>query len=180
MKRFGISLISLLFASSPVWAMTGDETFLHAQSAYQSRNDTQLAADANQLHAQNHVLAAYADYWLILLKLSTSDKATVQAFLTQNADYPFADKVRAEWLKALAKRQEWSDFFEELPRYKRDDLAVTCYAIEGRAKGGDVIALAEGRVLWMSSAEQPSNCNNVFDLMQQSKLLTQDDIWARF
>ena len=122
MKRFGISLISLLFASSPVWAMTGDETFLHAQSAYQSRNDTQLAADANQLHAQNHVLAAYADYWLILLKLSTSDKATVQAFLTQNADYPFADKVRAEWLKALAKRQEWSDFFEELPRYKRDDL----------------------------------------------------------
>ena len=180
MKRFGISLIGFLVASSSAWALTSDETFLHAQSAYQSRNDTQLAADANQLHAQNHVLAVYADYWLMLLKLSTSDKATVQAFLTQNADYPFADKVRAEWLKALARRQEWSDFFEEFPRYKRDDLAVTCYAIEGRAKSGDVIALAEGRALWMSSAEQPSNCNNVFDLMQQSKLLTQDDIWARF
>lgn len=180
MKRFGISLISFLLASSPVWAMTGDETFLHAQSAYQSRNDTQLAADASQLHAQNHVLAAYADYWLMLLKLSTSDKATVQAFLAQNADYPFADKVRAEWLKALAKRQEWPDFFEEFPRYKREDVAVTCYAIEGRAKGGDVIALAEGRALWMTSIEQPNNCNNVFDLMQQSKLLTQDDVWARF
>jgi soluble lytic murein transglycosylase len=180
MKRFGISLIIFLLASSSVWAVTGDETFLHAQSAYQSRNDTQLAADANQLHAQNHVLAAYADYWLMLLKLSTSDKATVQAFLAQNADYPFTDKVRAEWLKVLAKRQDWPDFFEEFPRYKRDDVAVTCFAIEGRAKGGDVIALAEGRTLWMTSTEQPSNCNNVFDLMQQSKLLTQDDIWARF
>ena len=180
MKRFGISLLSFLFASSSASALTGDDTFLHAQAAYQSRNDTQLAADANLLHSQNHPLANYADYWLMLLKLTTSDKATTQAFLASNVDYPFVDKVRAEWLKILAKRQDWPAFFEELPRYKREDTAITCYAIEGRAKTGDVIALAEGRALWMTSVEQPPNCANVFDLMQQSKLLTQDDIWARF
>ena len=180
MKRFGFSLLIQLLASSPLWAMNADETFLHAQAAYQSRNDSQLASDANQLHAQNHVLAAYADYWLMLLKLTSADKATVQSFLSQNSDYSFADKVRAEWLKILGKRQDWPAFFEELPNYKRDDLAVTCYAIEGRAKTGDVIALAEAKALWMSSNDQPSNCNNVFDLMQQSKILTQDDIWARF
>lgn len=180
MKRFSTSLLALFFLTSPAWAMGGDESFSRAQAAYQSRNDRQLAEFANQLHAQNHVLAAYADYWLILLKLSSSDTPTVQTFLTQNADYPFADNVRGEWLKVLAKRQDWNAFFEELPRYKREDVAITCYAIEGRAKTGGLIALAEGRPLWMTGAEQPSNCANVFDLMQQSKLLTEDDIWRRF
>jgi len=57
---------------------------------------------------------------------------------------------------------------------------VNCYALEGRARKGDVLALTEGKVLWMTSAEQPMNCEALFDLMQASKVLTQDDVWARF
>jgi soluble lytic murein transglycosylase len=62
----------------------------------------------------------------------------------------------------------------------REDIAVNCYTLEGRAKKGDVIALTEGKALWMSSAEQPSSCESLFDLMQASNVLTQDDVWARF
>jgi soluble lytic murein transglycosylase len=139
-----------------------------------------LAEDASQLHAQNYILAPYADYWLMLITLSTSDKAVVREFLSQYADYPFADRVRGEWLKSLGKRQDWDTFFDELASFKREDLAVTCYVLEGRAKKGDVIALTEGKALWMSTVEQPANCENLYDLMQTSKVLTQDDIWARF
>lgn len=180
MKHWTILLSAFLFVSSPALGMNADQTFAHAQNAYQSKNVKALADDASQLHAQNYILAPYVDYWLMLITLSTSDKTAVRDFLSQYADYPFADRVRGEWLKSLGKRQDWDVFFDELASFKREDLAVSCYVLEGRAKKGDVIALTEGKVLWMSANEQPANCEGLFDLMQSSKVLTQDDIWSRF
>jgi len=180
MKHWTILLSAFLFVSSPAWGMSADQTFAHAQNAYQSKNVKALADDASQLHAQNYILAPYVDYWLMLITLSTSDKTAVRDFLSQYADYPFADRVRGEWLKSLGKRQDWDVFFDELASFKREDLAVSCYVLEGRAKKGDVIALTEGKALWMSANEQPANCEGLFDLMQSSKVLTQDDIWSRF
>jgi len=180
MKHWTILLSAFLFVSSPALGMNADQTFAHAQNAYQSKNVKALADDASQLHAQNYILAPYVDYWLMLITLSTSDKSVVRDFLSQYADYPFADRVRGEWLKSLGKRQDWDVFFDELASFKREDLAVSCYVLEGRAKKGDVIALTEGKVLWMSANEQPANCEGLFDLMQSSKVLTQDDIWSRF
>ena len=180
MKHWTILFSAFLFVSSPAWGMSADQTFAHAQNAYQSKNAKVLADDASQLHAQNYILAPYADYWLMLITLSTSDKIVVRDFLSQYADYPFADRVRGEWLKSLGKRQDWDTFFDELASFKREDLAVSCYVLEGRAKKGDVIALTEGKSLWMSANEQPANCEGLFDLMQTSKVLTQDDIWSRF
>ncbi len=180
MKHWTLILSLVLFGVSPAWGLSADQTFAHAQNAYQSKNVKVLAEDASQLHGQNYILAPYADYWLMLITLSTSDKAVVREFLSQYADYPFADRVRGEWLKSLGKRQDWDTFFDELASFKREDLAVSCYVLEGRAKKGDVIALTEGKALWMSNVEQPANCENLYDLMQTSKVLTQDDIWARF
>ena len=180
MKHRTILLSAFLFVSSPALGMNADQTFAHAQNAYQSKNVKALADDASQLHAQNYILAPYVDYWLMLITLSTSDKTAVRDFLSQYADYPFADRVRGEWLKSLGKRQDWDVFFDELASFKREDLAVSCYVLEGRAKKGDVIALTEGKALWMSANEQPANCEGLFDLMQSSKVLTQDDIWSRF
>ncbi len=180
MKRWAILITFTLIAASPAWGMTGEQILAHAQNAYQSKNIKELAEDSSQLHSQNYILAPYADYWLMLITLSTSDKTSVRNFLSKYADYPFADRVRGEWLKSLAKRQEWDSFFEELPNFKREDLAVSCYVLEGRVKKGDDLALTEGKAFWMTTTEQPANCENLFDLMQTAKVLTQDDIWARF
>ena len=180
MKHWTILLSVCLFGANPAWAMSADETFTHAQTAYQTKNVKALADDASQLRAQNYLLAPYADYWLMLITLATADKTVVRDFLSQYADYPFADRVRGEWLKSLGKAQDWATFFDELPNFKREDTAVSCYALEGRAKNGDLIALTEGKALWMTTVEQPSNCENLFDLMQTAKVLTQDDVWARF
>ncbi|MEY3651769.1 MAG: hypothetical protein RLZZ351_1134 [Pseudomonadota bacterium] len=134
------------------------------------------------LHSQNYVLLPYVDYWVMLLKLSNADKTQIQNYLAEYNDTFFSERIRAEWLKALAKRQDWSTFFEELPQYKREDLAIACYALEGRAKKGDAIAIAltEGKVYWMVATNHPVNCEALFDLMQKSNVLTEDDIWMRF
>lgn len=163
----------------------GDEDFVAARRAYDKKDITALSANVQQLQGEHYVLAPYADYWLMLLQLDQADNATVAAFLEKYNDYLFADRLRGEWLKALAKRQDWTTFFVELPNFKRDDVAVNCYAADGRWQFNDNLTkdlanLEQAKSLWMVATEQPSNCNQLFDDMQQAGVLTDADIWARF
>ena len=175
-----LAWIFLAFSlSSPVLASSTDETFADARLAYKNRDEQTLAADFQQLQAQGYVLAPYADYWLILLRLNQASNDTVRDFLTRYAELPFADRVRGEWLKDLGKRQDWETFFSEQPNFQRDDVAVTCYSLNGRAQQGDADALSLGKPLWLVADEQPANCNLLFDNMQKAKVLTEEDIWAR-
>ena len=179
--RLAWMLVGIFLAlSTPARADTAQDIFVNARDAYKAHNELALALDAQQLQAQNYVLAPYADYWLILLRLTQADNAAMQTFLNRYADLPFADRVRTEWLKQLGKRQDWQTFFDELPRLQKEDTAVTCYALEGRSQQGDNLGLEEGKELWLSTADQPDNCNAVFDRMLKTEVLKADDIWARF
>lgn len=171
--------LGLALFSSPVLALSTDEVFADARDAYKNRDEQALASDFQQLQGQGYVLAPYADYWLMLLRLSQADNDSVRDFLNRYAELPFADRLRGEWLKALGKRQDWETFFSEQPNFQRDDAAVTCYSLDGRAQQGDADALTLGKPLWLVADEQPPNCNLLFDHMQKAKVLTDDDIWAR-
>ncbi|HYG14061.1 MAG TPA: lytic transglycosylase, partial [Methylophilaceae bacterium] len=171
--------LTLLF-SGRAWALENEELFARAQKAYNSRDDTALAGYARQMHDRDYIVAPYADYWLMLLHLSDADNASVRAFLDRYPDLPFSDRVRGEWLKQLAKRGDWATFFEEYPRFHRDDVAVACYALAQRAAQGDLIALTEGKPLWMTAKDQPDNCTALFERMIAADVLNADDIWERF
>lgn len=179
MRLFVFFSSVLLWFSSSAFALSNEELFNDARDAYKQRDEMSLSADLQQMQANNYSLAPYADYWLMLLRLNQSDSLTVKAFLEQYSNLPFADRVRGEWLKGLAKRQEWTTFYQELPAFKRDDLAVRCYALEGRAIQGENVA-DEGRALWMTTADLPVNCNGLFDRMQKTGALSSQDIWLRF
>ena len=171
--------LTLLF-SGRAWALENEELFARAQKAYDSRDDTALAGYARQMHERDYIVAPYADYWLMLLHLSDADNASVRAFLDRYADLPFTDRVRGEWLKQLAKRDDWPTFFEEYPRFHRDDTTVACYALAQRAAQGDLIALTEGKPLWMTAKDQPDNCTALFERMIATNVLSADDVWQRF
>jgi len=160
-------------------AINTDALFAGAKSAYQSRDDQALAQYVQQLQAQEYVLTPYAEYWLMLLRLNQADTPTVRDFLSRYEQVPFADRLRGEWLKSLAKRQDWATYLEELPKFQRDDVGVSCYTVEAHASQ-DKSALAEGKALWLSPVEQPVNCSNLYDRMQAAGLLTESEIWARF
>ncbi|MCB5188576.1 lytic transglycosylase domain-containing protein [Methylobacillus caricis] len=177
---FGRMIVAAaLFCSCTLWAASPDDLFVSARNAYNSRNVTVLAEAAQKLQAQHHVLAPYADYWLMLLNLSQADNQTVRSFLDRYADLPFADRVRGEWLKALARRQDWQTFFDEYPKFKRDDATVSCYAIDAGIQQGLEAAVLDGKTLWMTGSELPANCEAVFDRLQKGGVLREEDIWAR-
>ncbi len=176
--KYAVLLLATLANTS--FAASGDEEFLLARAAYNQKNAIALSEYAQQLQHQHYILAPYAEYWLMLLSLNEADNQTVVDFMNTYSEYPFADKLRGEYLKKLGKAQDWSGFSAELPNYSQEDAAIACYAAEANAVLGDTITLEAAKPLWMQAKEQPSNCNNLYDRMQAAKILSEEDIWARF
>lgn len=155
------------------------ETFIAARSAYNAQNEAALLDYSSRLNAENYPLAPYVDYWRMLLRLDKADAGEVKTFLARHAELPFADRVRAEWLKKLGKRQEWGTFFEEFPALVAEDSALACVALNGRFLQGDGKALQQGRALWFSVKEPPASCDALFESMNKSGVLSVDDVWER-
>lgn len=158
-----------------------DEALLPAaQQAYAKQDLPALQGYAQKMKSRGDILAPYADYWAMLLQLSSARDADVTAFLERYADYPFADRVRGEWLKQLGKRQDWPTYFSELKRFRRSDTAVDCYTLQGQMQQGEAPDADRLRALWLVSADQPGNCSALFDAMFQSGVLKEEDAWRRF
>jgi soluble lytic murein transglycosylase len=179
MQRACLIIGFALAASGPAWADSSQEVLVAARDAYKARDEAALVESHARLQAENYPLAPYVEYWRMLLRLEQADATEVRSFLTRYADFPFSERIRTEWLKKLAKRQEWPLFFEEQASLNVEDTAVSCQALVGRAVQGDDSAMAQGKPLWLTSSDQPSDCDALFDRMAKSGVLTTDDIWAR-
>jgi soluble lytic murein transglycosylase len=179
-KRFLILTSTTCLLTANTFAASGDAEFLQARAAYDRKNAIALSEYVQQLQSQRYILAPYADYWLMLLNLEDADNQTVINFLNTYNEYPFADRLRGEYLKKLAKNQDWESFSNEIVNYQLEDPAVACYAAESSAINGDVSSLAGAKSLWMQPKEQPANCMSLYDRMQAVGALTEDDIWERF
>jgi len=179
--KFSWMLLALfLLLGSKAHAQSVGSLLTAAQTAYNKQDLPRLQVYAQQMKAQGDILAPYADYWIMLLQLSTASNQDVQNFLQRYEEFPFADRVRGEWLKKLGKNKEWQTYFAELPNFKRDDAAVSCYTMQGQANMGFGIDADRLRNFWLVSTDLPSNCTLLFDEMFQSGKLTEEDAWGRF
>ncbi|MDZ4210971.1 MAG: lytic transglycosylase, partial [Methylotenera sp.] len=89
LTRLLLALVAITL-SNQVFALSDQALFQHAREAYTAKNEIALAEDVAQLNTQQYLLAPYADYWLMLLKLEQARDEEVQNFLAQYVDMPFA------------------------------------------------------------------------------------------
>ena len=180
-KILMIWLAACALLPASVHALSDQALFQHARESYAAKNEIALAQDLEDLNKQEYILAPYADYWLMLLRLDKADAAEVESFLSRNGDLPFAERLRGEWLKKLGKQQDWQLFFEHYPHYKRDDVAVQCYAMFGKfqAEGAGEALIEQTKKLWMTTVDLPSTCTPLFDAMLKQGVMSADDQWAR-
>ncbi len=179
LKNFLMALAAAWILAPGAHAAIGDSEFLQARAAYDRKNAIALSEHVQALQNQNYLLAPYADYWLMLLNLEDADNQTVTDFINDYSDYPFADRLRGEYLKKLAKNKDWESFSGEISSYQLEDNAVACYAAESSAVLGDESVLEGVKTLWMQPKEQASNCASLYDRMQANGVLTEEDIFTR-
>lgn len=125
-----------------------------------------------------HVLEPYVQYWQLRIRFEARDPEEIRRFMALNRDTPLSDYLRRDWLKVLGKKGEWELFNAELPPLVNDDMEVTCYALQARARL-DRQALREARPLWFVARSLPDSCDPLFDALLESQQLSTEDVWTR-
>ena len=169
-------LIYLSLAALSVNSAALDDDFLAAREAYQAGNAARLETHAQLL--QGHLLEPYVAYWQLSLTLGEAAPEEVRAFLTANRGGPLAWQLRGDWLKALARREQWDLFDAELPLHAGADDEIACYALQSRLRASPDEALREAR-LRLVARELPDNCSPALSALAATGALTSDDLWLR-
>src|SRR3990172_10854500 len=81
--------------------LSADEAVLKAYDAFRAGDPVKLQKFSGQLGG--HVLAPYLEYWRLKLGLEDAAEAHLRAFLGREAGSYLAERLRADWLKALGK-----------------------------------------------------------------------------
>ena len=165
--------------AAPKGASGVDEALLRAADAFRSGDLIKLQRAAAQVPA-GHVLAPYLEYWR--LKLRVDDPAMegeVRAFLDAQRGSYLADRLRADWLKELGKREDWPAFEQALPPLVQDDVEIRCDAWLARLARADDGALDEARAVWSEPREIPDACHTLADRLIDAGRFSVEDVWKR-
>jgi soluble lytic murein transglycosylase len=180
MSRFLVFWLAVLFTTVSL-ANLGDINVLKAREAYDQENAAALNEYTNKLKSQNHILAPYAQYWLMMLNLEDTDNSVILSFLAEHEDYAFAQSLRGALLKKLGNQKKWPLFERELSLYQpTNNTAVECLAAEAAHVRDSGASLMAAKHLWLTVKNQPRECNELFDMMEIAGIIDEGDIWQRF
>ncbi len=163
----------------PMPAMAADSDWLMARDAFRRGDDAGLQA-ASQAMAGSP-LAVYGEYWMLWRRLKDAPADDVRAFLKrEKGSYP-AEKLRAEWLRQLAKRGDWALFRQEYPGLiDSSDTELLCLRLQAELNNNDVSGLSAAKnTLWMTAKDQVAACTPVLEAMQARGVVTEEDRWLR-
>lgn len=168
---------ALACAAPALHAGPQEDAFLEAREAFRVGDARKLESSAKRL--RGHVLEPYVEYYQLRLRLEDATPAEVRGFLARHKDTLLADRLRAEWLKALARAQDWDLFQAELPAALGEDFDLTCYALQAKARTNPAEALQEARPLWFVGRELPESCTPLFKALAAGGHLSSEDVWSR-
>ncbi len=170
-------------------AAAGLCTGARAQSLEPQRAQVRAALEAAEAGrfdaAQAAALAGHPLYgWIEFATLrrtpDTIGTAQAQAFLKRYEGQPVADSLRAVWLPALARRQDWPGF---LAAWKpTDSIALQCAHLTARQATGriDDAWTRQAQELWRKGAKSlPDGCDVVFNLLASQGGLPPALRWER-
>lgn len=169
---------SLLLASSIAYAATPDEAFQAARKAYKDGDVATLEANLPLL--REHELLPYVEYWRLSMDIEQAWPNQIQAFLSEVDGMLVAERMRAKWLRELARREQWTDFLAMSKELSTWDAELTCYSLQARIALGEAGALEEARDLWFTGRPQPESCLPLFESLFEQNVLGTDAVWARF
>lgn len=180
MRRWIVACL-LIGASwgAPAVAAPGDEEVRQAQAAFAARKPAELARVAARV-PREHVLAPYAEFWQLLLALPQAGDERIAAFLATHPGSWMAERLRAEWLKELGRREMWPAYRAEFARLRRPDIAHQCYARRAEWAAGDRSQLREAIALWFTGRDLPAACVPLFAVLRDAGLLHAEDVWRRY
>ena len=160
-------------------AASGDARILAAREALRKGERNTLEALAAL--PDSHVLDVYVHYWLLFNKLARSEPppaAELDAFLAAEAGSVLAERLRAEWLRRLAKDGDWANFIRLYPALQNPDAELRCQAWTARLMTGDRSALDEVAAQWPALTDSHAACDTVLRAAFETGAVGEDQVWG--
>src|SRR5690348_6756618 len=144
-------LLCAVALSTPLLAMDQDAAFMAAREAFQKGNFDRLSSLAPQL--QDYPLSGYITYWQLRSRLNESAAPVVEAFMSEHRDTLLSERLRGDWLRVMARNQDWEAFERAYAGVAVEDTELACYALQARlVVHRDAAALKEARPFWFQGS----------------------------
>ncbi|MCL2160877.1 MAG: lytic transglycosylase domain-containing protein [Betaproteobacteria bacterium] len=169
-------------------AQPGD-SYSAAESRFLAARDAARAGDRAKLErlagqASGHPLDSYLRYWLLSNSLAKSffmpQESELQRFISDETGTLLAERLRADWLRRLAREGDWSYFLQIYPSLQSPDSEMRCHAWNARLATGDAKVFDEIARSLPSLTFAPSSCLSVLRMAVDQGRLGTDDIWGLF
>jgi soluble lytic murein transglycosylase len=171
-----VLLPSITFAANTSQLKQQRATFQLALKALKTNQIGQF----NKLKAAlgDYPLQPYLDYLYLRHRLDQIDETTIERFLKAEDNTFYAKRLRQIWLDRLARDKKWASF---LSHYQPpQSTARQCLRLQALvATGNYQQAGIELPQLWLTGRSQHKNCDPIFTLWQNKKLLTDELRWQR-
>lgn len=176
-SRFSITVLAFLVSLAAPYAHAdaGDD-FLAARSAWAAGEARKYERAAGKVPADS-VFQPYLAYWSVVRQIE--DDAKVADFL---ASYPgswLAEKLRAEWLRSLGKRELWPAYLAEFAKLEKPETTHLCLARRAELALGDRASIKDATAMWLSGRDLPTTCGPLFAWLTEQGYLTGEDVWKR-
>ncbi|MGE5472076.1 MAG: transglycosylase SLT domain-containing protein [Bacteroidota bacterium] len=175
--KFCVLLLSLSL-SFPLFAQDGNDlAFLTARDAFRAGDRNKLERATSQLG--KHELAPYVESYRLRMWMDQGDAAAMHSFFDRYDKSYVAEKLRADWIRWLAKRSTWNEVEAEYAGMLAPDPDIVCYNQQARLARDDRTVLDEAEKQWLTLLEPPEACRAVLDALVVAQRVNSDDIWAR-
>jgi soluble lytic murein transglycosylase len=162
--------------------LPGDSRILAAREALRTgdRNTLERLASTRDSH---HPLDHYVEYWLLLNRLARPDPiptADLEAWLASHPGTVPAARLRAQWLRRLAKDEDWTNYLRVFTSEDHRDEELRCLAWHARHQLGDAAVLDEVAAAFPAQTQSHLACDDVFRAAITAGRIDEDTLWWRF
>lgn len=173
-----ILLLALVVAVPSFAQDARDTAFLTARDAFRNGDRAKLERAAASL-GSNHELAPYVEYFQLRMGLEQGDTSALQSFFDRYERSYMVERLRADWVRSLARKAQWSDVETEYAKLLAPEQDVSCYNQQARLARNDKTVLDDALGLWQTLLEPPEHCIPVLEALIWEKRVLADDVWAR-
>jgi soluble lytic murein transglycosylase len=167
----------MLLASAASAASVEDRRGEFRSALTQAERGPPLTPQARRT-LSDHPLFGYIEYAELRRELRQVRAVDVEAVLERHAELPFAGALRSEWLRELARRQDWPDFMR-FYRPQRDP-ELQCHALQARLlTHSDPALLDDIAALWLHGQSRPNACDGVFAHLEAAGRVDAGMRWQR-
>lgn len=164
--------------STGTTASADEKQFIAAREAFRTGNAIALHEAVNRLNPA-YPLAIYAENYRLRNLMARNDTAGITEFLIQNAGSHVAERLRADWLRWLAKNARWSEVDREFPKLLAPTADDQCIVQQARWALGDQRVLDQIQGRWLDMLEPGADCQPVIELLANSGRIDSDALWTR-